>query len=620
MVLFRNLSLRRKIGLLTVAALVVGLGLFSTLAIQSINESVQETLQERLSIARIVATHLDQTLNYILVQLRGAAHAGDYSSAGGFSAAATSLSETLRESGIKVNSVYVLDAAGIVKYAQPSDPGIVGFSMTGYAEIKKNLEAGVPSVSGLVTKPPTETPTVLASVPIENAGGEITGVLACSIDTQQSSIGAFAQTIQVGKTGYVEVVDSSGIVVARTGPGTPPDPFELSDHPTRFAELISTGQATVGTCHRCHTTANNVQKQRDVLAFAPLATVPWGVAIRQPEAEALYPTRQLETRLLILGIVIVACTLALAWALMQDIVKPIRMLTTAAKRLANNDYDVSIPIERGDEIGNLSSAFRAMRDELKKSRQEMMSRYQAARHREQVRGQLLNSVIDAQEQERRRIARELHDEYGQTLTGLIMNIDSVENSLPPEQARLKERLAGTKAVVSRALDEMRRLILDLRPPSLDELGLVAAIKTYAQQHLGDQDINVEVESHNINGRFPPTVEVTVFRIVQEAVHNVAKHAQAKNVHIVLDMQEDRIITVIEDDGRGFDADYVLRHGGKGRAWGILGIRERTALMGGTFNITSQFGKGTRLEIVIPTDQSRWGDSALDSALQGEEPQ
>lgn len=449
MALFRNLSLRRKIGLLTIAALVIGLGLFSTLAIQSINESVQKTLQERLSIARIVANHLDQTLNYILVQLRDTARTGDYSGTTGFGAAATSLRETLRESGIRVNSVYVIDAAGIVTFAQPSDPGIIGFSMTGYAEIKNNLAAGAPSVSGLVSKPLTETPTVLASVPIENAMGEIVGVLACSIDTEKSSIGAFAQTIQVGKTGYVEVVDANGIVVARTGPGTPPDPFELSDHPTRFAELISTGQATVGTCHRCHTTANNVQKQRDVLAFAPLATVPWGVAIRQPEAEALYPTRQLETRLLILGTILVACTLALVWTLMQDIVKPIRILTTAANRLANNEYDVAIPIERGDEIGNLSSAFRTMRDELKKSRQEMVTRYRAARRREQVRGQLLNSVIDAQEQERRRIARELHDEYGQTLTGLIMNIDSVESSLPPEQAKLKERLAGTPACIHR---------------------------------------------------------------------------------------------------------------------------------------------------------------------------
>lgn len=617
MAVLNNLSLRRKIGLLTMAALVIGLGLFSTLAIQSINESVQRTLQERLSIARIVATHLDQTLNYILVQLRDTAREGGFSSGATFSMAANSLRETLRETGVRMNSLYLIDAAGIVTYAQPSDPGIVGFSMTGYADIKKNLAAGAPSVSGLVSKPLAETPTVLVSVPIENAAGEITGVLACTIDTAQSSIGAFAQNIQVGQTGYVEIVDSNGIVVARTGPGSKPDPFELSDHPTRFAELIATGQATVGKCHRCHTTANNVQKQRDVLAFAPLSTVPWGVAIRQSEAEALYPTRQLETRLLILGTILVVCTLALVWALMQNIVKPIRMLTTAANRLANNDYEVAIPIERGDEIGNLSTAFRTMRDELRKSRQEMVSRYQAARHREQVRGQLLNSVIDAQEQERRRIARELHDEYGQTLTGLIMSIDAVESSLPPEQQRLKERLTSTKSIISHALDEMRRLILDLRPPSLDDLGLVTAIKTYAQRHLGDVDVNVQVESHNLNARFPSTLEVTIFRIVQEAVHNVAKHAHARNVKISLDLQGDKIVTAIEDDGRGFDADYVLSQGGgKGRSWGIIGIRERTALMGGTFNISSQFGKGTRLEIVIPTDQSRWGDSAL----QGEEPQ
>jgi signal transduction histidine kinase len=597
-------------------ALVIGLGTFSALAVQSINESLQRTLQERLSTARIVATYLDQTLNNVLGVLRDTARAGDIADPTRFSSRATALRDALRESGIAVNSVYVLDSTGQVTLAEPADPGIVGYSMSNYAEIKRNIDAGLPTVSGLITKPLGETPTVLFSVPIHDAGGAITGVLACSIDTEQSRIGAFAKGISVGKTGYVEVVDSNGIVVIRTSPGSPPGDFESSDHPTRFAQLISTGQATVGTCHRCHTTTGNaVQKKPDILAFAPLSTVPWGIAIRQSESEALYPTRQLELRLGILGVILLACTLVLLWAMLQNIVKPIRMLTNAANRLASNDYDAETPIQRGDEIGNLSEAFQKMRAEVQKSRREMVSRYQEAKSREQLRGQLLTSVIDAQEQERRRIARELHDEYGQTLTGLTMSIESVEASLPPEQSRLKEKLAATKSSIGHALDDMRRLILDLRPPSLDELGLATAIKTYAQRNLGDADINVTVDTRSINGRFPQTLEVTLFRIVQEAVHNVAKHAAATNVSILLQKDGDKVVAVVQDDGRGFDTSAVLRAGAKGHSWGIIGMRERAALMGGTFNITSEKGRGTRLEVEIPIDESRWGDQAL----QAEEP-
>lgn len=599
-------SLGRKIGLLTLAALIIGLGLFSILALQSVNASTDRTLQERLGIAQIVADRLDQTLNYILVELRRAASfPSGFPTEQEFGASVTSLRRVFRQQGIGVDTIYVLDASGSVVMAEPPTDGILGFPMSSYyQDIRTNLAAGTPGITGLVSKPLSDAPTVLMTIPIID-GDTIVGALVSSVDVESFSVGVLGKTLPVGETGYAEFVDVNGVVVARTGPGTPPGDFELSDHPTRFAELIQTGQATVGKCHRCHSVEEDARKQRDVLAFAPLSAVPWGVAIRQSEAEALQPTRQLETRLLFVGGILVFSTLGLVVTLMQNIVKPIRMLTTAADRLAVNDYEATIPSGRGDEIGQLSTAFESMRGELQRSRREMVNRYEEAKRSEELRGQLLNSVIEAQEQERRRIARELHDEYGQTLTGLIMSIDSVETSLPPEHSRLKDKLSGTKSVINHALDDMRRLILDLRPPSLDELGLVTAINTMAQRHLGDLDINVEVESHGINGRFPQTLEVTVFRIVQEAVHNVAKHAGAHNVKINLAVESGKLLTVIEDDGKGFDVESVLKSEAKRHAWGIVGMRERVALMGGTFRMDSTRGKGTRLNVEIPIDSSRW---------------
>jgi len=527
-----------------------------------------------------------------------------------FAVIAQKIQKIFQQSQMDIKTIYALDTNGIVVRALPYSPEILGQNMFEYASIETRVLASSPVVSSMVRKPFTLSPEIMVSVPVIDASGEVAWVLACSIDVAELGINSFTQKIQIGQTGYVEIVDGNGLVFIRTNPGNPLNSFELSDHPTRFAELIASGQAVVGKCHVCHTpTQNTVPQQRDVIAFAPLETVPWGVAIRQSETEALKPTHQLEIRLGLLGSILVLSTLAVGIGMMQSIIKPIKILKNAADRVAANDYDLPIPVDRGDEIGQLSTAFQDMRNELKKSRSEMVSRYEEAKQREELRGQLLNSVIDAQEKERRRIARELHDEYGQTLTGLLMTIESVEPTLPPGQEKLRDRLVNTRSVVSRAIDEMRRLILDLRPPSLDELGLVTAVKTYTQRQLGDKDINVDVSIHGLNDRLPSALEVTIFRIIQEAVHNILKHAHARNVKIDLAEKEDKIVVVVEDDGQGFDLQTVMAGGSRAHSWGIVGIRERTELLGGTFKINSEKGKGTRFEVEIPLDERQWEEGA-----------
>ncbi len=126
-------------------------------------------------------------------------------------------------------------------------------------------------------------------------------------------------------------------------------------------------------------------------------------------------------------------------------------------------------------------------------------------------------------------------------------------------------------------------------------------------------MNVTFESRGISGRLSSTLEVAVFRIMQEAVHNTAKYALASNVRIDLSLERGTIIAIVEDDGRGFDVDSVLASGSKRHSWGILGIRERTALMGGTFEMKSEVGRGTRLRVEIPTDEARWGNAFRQAA-------
>jgi signal transduction histidine kinase len=229
--------------------------------------------------------------------------------------------------------------------------------------------------------------------------------------------------------------------------------------------------------------------------------------------------------------------------------------------------------------------------------------YEEAKQKEKLRGQLLSSVISAQEEERKRIARELHDELGQTLTGLIMGVESLENITSPQQSPLKEKLRNAKALVARTLEDMRRLTLDLRPSALDDLGLIAAIRAYAQTHLTAMGVQVEFESKGLRGRLAPAVETTLFRITQEAIRNIAKHAEAHHVGIKLAAEDGRIMTIVEDDGKGFDVDHVLKSRVGAQSLGLIGIKERATLLGGTFTIKSQVGKGTHLKVEIPLGSS-----------------
>ena len=613
----RKLALRGRISLLALTILVVGLGLFSWLGVQAVNKSVETTLNERLALARTLASHLDQTLTYVLVQLENiAAASSQLPTVEQFNAAAHSVRLIFTKSHIQASDIFLIGKDGRVLYVAPDEPDTIGLDMSVYPEVRDTLMTGLPSVSGLVSGLFADMPTVLIITPFKDNEDKVIGVLACSIDIEQAGIGAFIPEIRVGRTGYTEIVDQNGIVLSRTRPGSPPRLFERSDHPDRFAELISQGQATVGTCHRCHEAGGEVERRRDMLAFAPLSTASWAVAIRQSEEEALAPTRQMERGFLILGMILLVCTLLLIWAMMQGIVNPIRMLTLAAKKVAVNDFAAAVPLQRGDEIGELSAAFDNMRQEIARSRDEMMHHYKAAKHKEELRGQLLSSVIGAQEEERKRIARELHDEYGQTLTGLIMSIESLEDMLTPAQSQFREKLANAKSVLGHTLADMRKLTLDLRPASLDDLGLLAAIRTHIQTFLSETEIEVKFRHNGINQRLNPAVETAIFRIIQEAIHNVIKHANASRIDVDLTAKDGKIIASIEDNGQGFDVEAIYDSKIGTRSLGILGIQERTAILNGDFSISSHPGQGTRLEVAIPIGILSPPDQELE---QGDQP-
>lgn len=234
---------------------------------------------------------------------------------------------------------------------------------------------------------------------------------------------------------------------------------------------------------------------------------------------------------------------------------------------------------------------------------EEMRKAQLAEHKrlEELRVELLHRTVKTQENERQRIARELHDETGQTLTALGMGLRGLTENIKDNPERAIQQAAKLEGVASAGIHELQRLVSGLHPPQLDDLGLVAALRWYAGEVSNNSGINFTVYSPVSNLEIPLEMRVTLFRIAQEAVTNIVRHSLANQASIRLQTSDQEITLQVEDNGRGFLYDEnQLMQPIKGRTcWGLVGMIERASLVGGTCKITSRIGKGTVVDVNIP---------------------
>jgi signal transduction histidine kinase len=202
----------------------------------------------------------------------------------------------------------------------------------------------------------------------------------------------------------------------------------------------------------------------------------------------------------------------------------------------------------------------------------------------------MRRVVHAQELERKRLARELHDETGQALTSILLGLKPLEDLVDVDA---RPAVAAVRALVVSTLQDVRRLAVELRPSALDDLGLVPALRRLAQI-VGETGLQVDLEAHIGEERLPEPVETTLYRIVQEAVTNVAKHAGAEHLSITLMRKNGSVVAIVEDDGKGFDPERARSDG-----LGLVGMRERLALVGGTLRIEAAAGAGTTIAAEVP---------------------
>ncbi|MCL5075802.1 MAG: GAF domain-containing protein [Chloroflexi bacterium] len=895
-----NIGLGRKMAIIAAIGVISLVGLFAFLGISALQENTDRTLQERVALAQTMASRIDYVLANIDHALTTAATQEEL------------VDPTQREDALKAvahrlalfgDQVYLLDNKGRILMTQP--PSAPSLSLDHATPVVSVLKGERFSISSTIDAHNPQ-PSVLAAAPIRNAAGEVIGLLALTIDLNGSNIGVLANSPALGETSYADLVDANGVILSSSRSDRV---SKFGDHSGNLIRMIQDHRPLVTTCHDCHVSSWGLDRQREVLAFAPLYRAQWGVAVHQGEAEAFAPRHQLLSKIFTLGAMALLGVLGLVYVTTRMVITPVQALTTATRRIASGDLKTPLEVHGRDEIGTLTRSFDEMRLRLKTSMEEsqawnreldrrvqertaacvaaqeeaqrsrdqlqtvmdslsdelmvidrdyrvrqvnarlsrhlddgcaaigkscyeiahgstpcqsadcpcplpivvetgrpvrvthfhpqegsgryldivasplideggrvngivevwrdvtqerrleetllarnrdlsalntiartvIQSRnleecldivlaevmrisgvdvgviflvegedhtlklrafrglskeaamvvtrvglsdsgcagvldtgkpvivsnvphyqttagtalqrenlrslahipliakgqrlgsmcvgtrvlhefsteeialltsiadqiaiavenaqlYEELQRKEQVRGALLRAVISAQEEERKRISRELHDETSQTLSALLYTLDTAREA--GSSSEMQPLLQRMRELTIHTIDEIHKIIFDLRPTMLDQLGLTAALRWYAETRLGELGVRLKVQKARDVPRLSPVVETAIFRTVQEAINNITKHSGARHATIRFARKSNALEIVVKDDGIGFDVDSIARSADPKCGWGLMGMQERISAIGGELYITSMPGNGTEIRICV----------------------
>ncbi|MCL4395628.1 MAG: HAMP domain-containing protein [Chloroflexi bacterium] len=407
--LWPDIGLGTKMTALAVAATITLIGLVAYLGSAALGESTQRTLQDRVVLAQTNARHSDHVLAGIQSALTDAASTEDWSSAERRPAA---LQAAYRRLDLYAARVFLLDATGRTLAAAPPITTTVSFG--DFASVASVLKGQSFTVSRYTRSLAALGFSTVAAVPTYGAAGAVAGALVVSIDLSGPRLRTFADPIGLGATGYLDLVDLNGVVLASTRSvriGI------ASDHGETLAGMVRDHRTAAATCHDCHGPQAAATPDRQVLAFAPLESAQWGVAVRQSEDEVFAAAHDLQTRILALMAVVVAGAVVLVFLTTRRVIQPIQQLTAATRRIAAGDLDTAIDIDARDEIGALARSFDAMRARLNAWNRELDLRvqeraddqaraadkiarlYSELQRKELLRRELLHRVISVQEEE-----------------------------------------------------------------------------------------------------------------------------------------------------------------------------------------------------------------------------
>jgi two-component system sensor histidine kinase UhpB len=543
------------------------------LAYQQISQSLAESRDQEL--ASVSAERLSESIEAFVRGLRTLANQTEMQSG------EPTLQQGTLERGRDLvadftadGGIIILNARGFVSVTEPFRPDLIGqdFSQEPYFQDARTLRTS--TFSDIIKEPGSGEDIIVIAVPIEKPDGRFMGVIAGRFYLSFQRLGQEIQKLRVGEEGTAYLVDRQG---------------RLIYHPisrligTDFSSREAVQQLQQGTLVGAVTSHENGQPS-NVEGYAVVQVTGWGLVIGEPWAQVVEPAQRALKPIavvLIVGLIAVAAFVSLG---VQAVTDPIQNLVIQTRQVTAGDYDAQVTLSRIKEIRELGMAFNEMVEQIRK-------------YRAGVR-QYVADITQSQEEERKRIARELHDDTVQSLIAIGQRIELIKGVLDdPIEART--RLSELRTMVTGAIASVRQFSRDLRPLALEDLGLVAAMQYLVNQLTQSEGIHVDFRVEGTPEGLPADMEVAIYRILQEALNNVKKHAHATEVTVLAQFAEKQIRLTVEDDGCGFTVPDSITDFASSGSFGVMGLQERAHLFGGNIEVESQLDKGTLVRLIIP---------------------
>jgi len=447
--------------------------------------------------------------------------------------------------------------------------------------VDRSLKLGEPGVSNALTAP--DARVIALTMPVrtkDQAEGEPIGVIGSLLSVER--LGAAVLPFARGDTLIAVVAD--GQVIATQGA----DPAVNALASTTVPPLSTSGPGA-------HVYVDQNGKERFAV-YAPVPGSTWGVLVTHPSPAAYAPNQAMVTRSIAAVAAAALVTLALGALAAELLARPLRELRIQAEALAHGDFSQRELVQTGSsEMAELSEALGETARQLGEQVRDLeQAREAGAAQAEQLRD-LNRRTVRLQEDERRRIAGEIHDAVSPLITGALYQARALRLGTPDDPNRSGTRrdstLDGIGELLAKAMEELHGVIFALRPPDLDDIGVVAAIERYIEQ-VQRSGLNVHLEAADELPSLTPEVRLAIYRIVQEALHNALRHAAADEAVVRFEVVDDVLRVTIRDNGAGFNPQHTARP----TALGLLSMRERAAAIGAAFAVMSRPGDGTTVMI------------------------
>lgn len=596
-------GLRKRIAIAVILGMSIILLSFGIVSYYIIQKNIEDSLNKKLTLGRLVRNNIDNIIKDNVnrlydISLSGKVNLHDRD----LKSEKEALSEAYRYS-IFTDGTFLLDWSGDVKLTYPEKLKDRRLTLLSLESARRTLSTGRPVVSNIYATDIAKRKALFIMVPLKDTNGKYIGIAVGELDPTNAVFSSMLKLPDMQESAFIDIVDSNGMVIASSKPSR--ILRETGYHKFLSAALKEKKEQMI-TYRNIDPSDTN---KTSVIAFVPLEMAPWGIVIKEPEQNVFGPAEQLKKTFFALGIIFVVTAFVLAVGISRSIVDPIKELIRAANQIANGELSKPTPPYGTDEIGALSHSFDTMRMKLAESleklkshsadlEQRVLERTGQIREAQQKVEIMLKRVIDSEEEERKRVARELHDDILQDISVFLMRLDICK--MHPEQITTA-KIDDMRRHVEKTIDSIHDIIRNLRPSILDDLGLEAAIKWLLDKHLSERGIHYFLNIESVmDRRFDPQTEITLFRIVQESIVNIARHAGAGNVFVILKADDSSITADVEDDGAGFDVRSMLKYTTEdGRGLGLLGMKERASLLDGSLQICSSPGSGTRISVRLP---------------------